>query len=51
MADSPLKPLQNPRSRRPAKAASPGVLFLIGLLFFLFAAAFRDGIDRQPVFA
>lgn len=38
MANSPPKPLQNPRSRRPAKTASPGVLFLVGLLFFLFAA-------------
>jgi hypothetical protein len=27
-----------PRTRRPAKTASPGVLFLVGLLFFLFAA-------------
>jgi hypothetical protein len=38
MANPPPKPLQNPRSRRPAKTASPGVLFLVGILFFLFAA-------------
>jgi hypothetical protein len=35
MANSPPKPLQNRPSRRPAKTASPGILFLVGLLFFL----------------